>query len=75
MSMRYYCDGCGVELTGHRNFVSERLHRHLGDVHVEVMVGVVDHTVRNAVAPTWNLGHVCVACVLRTVAEGWEGEK
>lgn len=63
MSARYFCDGCGEEVTGKAN---DRLRRSFDitattNLAVEVMVRLNG---------TWNTGHICTACVIRVVTVG-----
>ena len=56
MSAKYFCDACGVE------FVPRgRLYKELGDVRVETIISY------KRIA---NDGHICPACIIKTVNEG-----
>jgi hypothetical protein len=68
MSVRYFCDGCEVELTNLPRPLSERIkgdrfikrygemtHRRIG---VEVMTSLDG---------TWNRGHLCWRCTVKVV--------
>lgn len=58
MSVKYFCDVCGCELS--RNLVDDRLRASVGRVSFEIMAGVDG---------TWNDGHLCPTCVRSAVVQ------
>jgi hypothetical protein len=67
--IRIFCDMCGEEIHDYTggNRVTRRIRRRLEDVSVYVVVGVRQV---GGVAPVWNSGHVCTACVVKVVTQG-----
>lgn len=66
MSIKRFCDECGLELT--RCCVSERLVLQHGGVRVSITVATMD--VSKLTGFAWNSGNVCEACVRKTCAKG-----
>lgn len=64
MSSKWFCDGCGTEIT--RNYVSKRLQRKRGRFVAEVMV----HT-----DGTSNKGDICLRCLMDVITKGKTCEK
>jgi hypothetical protein len=65
--MRYYCDGCGVEVK--RSYTSERF-RPTKWFKLEGGSGInIAAEVMTCVDGTWNAGHLCKTCLLRVLNE------
>lgn len=62
--IRRYCDVCGEEIK--RNYVDQRLIRHLNEWRIEIIVGHKDLG--------WNNGDICLKCLLNIVQNGTENQ-
>jgi hypothetical protein len=63
VTARYFCDGCGTELTTEEAARRLQRARIFPGHHIAVKVTV-------ALDGGWNSGHVCHACILRVMNEG-----
>jgi hypothetical protein len=72
--IRYYCDGCGKEMSkAEKNVTDHRDGGVLRMTHKDHLA--IKVTVTALVGSTANSGHLCVACARKIISEGYEVAK